>query len=163
MELNLDYADILNGLEYDDQRPWITRQRIETSGDAQKAKVIAYMVGIRGTNLSKIETRSKDKSLASSMTSIARALASKYGVSVAHIASCYPEILYDARKDSKSPVSVNTLQFLKHAGLTKQRWIMANHDFNRMVGINNVQFDRVADMIWNDDSFKLVLGERLPE
>ncbi|WNE31543.1 nucleocapsid [Crithidia bombi leishbuvirus 1] len=145
---------------YQGNNPHTTRAAIESNGDGGQARIVAAVVGARGTNWGKICSKSANGGKAMEFHRISQALEAKYGCSTAHIASCYPEVVYDARVASNSKVSVNTLQFLKHVGLTKEEWIEANYEFCDLVGMSRAGFDAISEVVWNDSGFASVVGNR---
>ncbi|QHD64850.1 nucleocapsid [Leishmania martiniquensis leishbunyavirus 1] len=157
-----EIINICESVEYDGKTPGKTRELIEANGDAHDAKIVATIVGARGTNLNKIVNSSKHKDEAQKLITLAKRLINKYGVSAAHIASCFPEVVYDVRKMMGLKFSVNSLQFLKSNGLTKEQWLKANYEFLDIVGLSHESFDKLKDVIWNDDSLLKYVGERMP-
>ncbi|AYD61651.1 nucleocapsid [Blechmonas luni leishbunyavirus 1] len=156
---DISYVELLS---YQGTRPYDTRVRIESLGLQNRAKLVAMMVGCRGTNLSKISARAADPEFAKTLSKLASDLSEELQVSIAHIASAYPEVVYDSRIKSNSQVSVNTLQFLKHNGLSYTQWMLANEKFCELVGLDFDKFSRISKQIWEDDSFSGIVGNRLP-
>nr|AYD61655.1 nucleocapsid [Blechmonas ayalai leishbunyavirus 1] len=153
---------LVEELSFAGRTPWQTRQLLQERGKDSEAKIVALTVGCRGTNLDKIRTRSTNDSVAQQVCSIATKLTTELGLSLSQIAAAYPEVVYDARVRSGSPISVNTLSFLKHNGLTKEEWLKANEEFCQLVGADFRKFLNVSDLVWNDNSFKDLVGNRTP-
>nr|ANJ59515.1 nucleocapsid [Leptomonas moramango virus] len=154
--------ELVSDLAYDGKTPFHTRTLIEQNGAKNKAMLVAMMVGCRGTNLDKILHRSVSKDIASEVARVAHELSQTLSVSLGHIAAAYPEVVYDARVRSGSPISVDTLAFLKHSGLEKSRWLEANREFCELVGIDYSRFLKFSDVIWSDDSFAPFVAGRKP-
>ncbi|AOA33723.1 putative viral nucleocapsid [Crithidia abscondita leishbunyavirus] len=153
---------LVESLSYLGVSPYDTRLRIIERGLEDKAKIVALMVGCRGTNLSRILTRSSNPEVAAKVVNAATTLQKEMGVSLGHIAAAFPEVVYDSRVKSGSNVSVNTLAFLKHNGLTKEKWLDANRDFCELVGLDYSNFLKISDVIWADNSFSGIVGKRSP-
>ncbi|ANJ59512.1 nucleocapsid [Leptomonas moramango virus] len=154
--------ELTNALEYKGVSPFETRTKIVAAGKENQGKLVALMVACRGTNIFKIVTKAKDPALSTKIVAISEELSREFAVSLAHIASAFPEVVYDTRIKISSSISVNTLAFLKHNGLTHEKWLLANEEFCKLVGLDFAKFLAVEEVIWKDDSFEKIVGARKP-
>nr|AOA33721.1 putative viral nucleocapsid [Crithidia otongatchiensis leishbunyavirus CotoLBV1] len=161
-EMVADLVALAAALQYRGVSPWNTRQAIIASGRENAGRLVAYTVGCRGTNLAKIAEHSSDRARAAQVVETIRQFMVTQEKSLGHIAAAFQECVYDARLASHSPISVNTLQFLKHSGLQKGQWLAANREFLALTRQDPGPFERLADIIWEDDSFAGVVGNRVP-
>lgn len=137
-------------LTYQGKSPLETRKSFLDMGAGYYGVMVGVMVGLRGTNLDKIRTKSTDVGYAAMVCKAVGEVAA--GHKLAHLASAFPEGLARGLSLSAKPSTHLIVKYHNKGDDQKQVWIQANHAFLKSINQPTVGFDSVSNTIWGSRS-----------